>query len=86
MPNRSQDWFARAVARRGTRLFRPRRVVRETPTPFERRALEWDLTSLPVSADLLVYSEAEWKTIVRSGGRFARVLTEEARWVLGSSA
>ncbi len=60
-------------------------VVRETPTPFEQRGLGWDLTPLPVSADLLVYTVAEWKAIVASGDRFGQVLAEEVVWILGGS-
>jgi hypothetical protein len=36
-------------------------VVRESDQPFERRAADWDLTSLPVPAEVLVYAEGEWR-------------------------
>ncbi len=36
-------------------------VVADSPLPFERRAVGWDATELPVPADVLVYTEAEWR-------------------------
>lgn len=56
-------------------------VVREAAEPFERRALGWDLSSLPVPAELLVYTEAEWQGLHDEGGRFACMLAREAVWV-----
>jgi hypothetical protein len=41
-------------------------LVSATDTPWERRAAEWDLTDLPVPADVLVYTVEEWE---RSGKR-----------------
>jgi hypothetical protein len=35
-------------------------VVEASDLPFERRGTAWDTTALPVPADLLVYTEAEW--------------------------
>jgi hypothetical protein len=57
-------------------------IVRDSGVPFERRALDWDLTPLPVSADLLVYTQAEWDSLVASNTRFARMLAAEVLWVL----
>ncbi len=57
-------------------------VVREATVSFERRAIEWDLTSLPVSADLLVYTEAEWTTLLASGTRFAKMLASDTQWLV----
>jgi uncharacterized protein len=56
-------------------------VVRAASTPFIRRAAEWDLTRLPVPADVLVYTEAEWRSLGCSGIRFARVARDEVVWV-----
>jgi len=36
-------------------------IVRESPLPFERRAAGFDATGLPVPADVLVYTAAEWE-------------------------
>jgi len=35
-------------------------VVRDSAEPVERRAAGWDATALPVPADVLVYTRAEW--------------------------
>jgi hypothetical protein len=56
-------------------------VVESSPDPFERRALGWDLTPLPVPAEILVYSREEWERLQQEGGRFARTLQQEARWL-----
>ena len=57
-------------------------VVTATDEPFERRALAWDLTSLPVPAEILTYTEKEWRALEAENGRFVRTLTQEAVWVL----
>jgi predicted nucleotidyltransferase len=55
-------------------------VVEESTQPFERRAIEWDLTSLPVPADVMVYTLAEWQSS-RSQSKFFQMLQEETVWV-----
>jgi len=35
-------------------------IVRDSALPFERRAARFDATRLPVPADVLVYTAAEW--------------------------
>jgi uncharacterized protein len=55
-------------------------VVEQSAEPFERRALDWDLSPLPLPAEILVYTRDEWQRLVREGGRFARTLLREARW------
>jgi predicted nucleotidyltransferase len=56
-------------------------VVESAADPFERRALGWDLLSLPVPAEILVYTRAEWERLEEEGGRFVRTLAREARWL-----
>jgi len=56
-------------------------VVSESSQPFERRSLSWSLTSLPVPADLLVYTRAEWESLLEKGGLFAVTLSRETVWV-----
>jgi predicted nucleotidyltransferase len=56
-------------------------VVRESRLPFERRALEWDLNALPVPAELLVYTEAEWAALMERAEGFARALKGETVWI-----
>lgn len=55
-------------------------IVQDSKHPFERRAVEWDATALPVSADVLVYTEEEWQTLTQKG-RFHQRLMREAVWV-----
>ncbi|MBI3628191.1 MAG: nucleotidyltransferase domain-containing protein [Candidatus Rokubacteria bacterium] len=52
-------------------------VVASSATPAARRATEWDLTRLPVPADVLVFTEDEWRSTLESGRRFARVARDE---------
>ncbi len=40
-------------------------LLAESAVPFERRASGFDVTRLPVPADLLVYTTAEWDALVR---------------------
>jgi len=60
-------------------------IVRDSRWPFERRAVDWDLTPLPVAADLLVYTEPEWQALTGSGSRFGRMLAERVVWIVGAS-
>ena len=57
-------------------------VVESSVEPFERRALAWDLSQLPVPAEILVYTRDEWQRMEQEGGRFARTLEREARWLV----
>jgi len=56
-------------------------VVAEAAEPFDCRALKWDLTPLPVPAEILVYTDVEWRSLLDRGGRFARTLAREVVWV-----
>jgi uncharacterized protein len=56
-------------------------VVATSGDSFDRRALRFDLTSLPVPADLLVYTEAEWQALPARDERFGRTLEREVVWV-----
>jgi predicted nucleotidyltransferase len=56
-------------------------VVREASAPFERRVFSWDPQRLPVPAELLVYTEREWASMLEAGGRFARTVARETIWV-----
>ena len=57
-------------------------VVRDSSLPFERRTVEWELNTLPVPAELSVYTEVEWKRLLGSRGRFAATLEREAVWMV----
>jgi hypothetical protein len=34
-----------------------------------------------VPAEILIYTEAEWGDLMKAGGRFARMLEQEAVWL-----
>lgn len=55
-------------------------VVQSSERPFQRRASEWDATELPVPADVLVYTEAEWQSLTPPG-RFSQMMRREVVWV-----
>jgi predicted nucleotidyltransferase len=52
-------------------------IVRECAEPFERRPIGWDLTRLPVPAEIIIYTGKEWEALQRRGGRFAWMLQDE---------
>jgi predicted nucleotidyltransferase len=56
-------------------------LVARASDPFERRSLQWDLNTLPVPAELLVYTADEWSQLQQKNGRFAKVLRREVVWV-----
>jgi uncharacterized protein len=49
--------------------------------PPQRRMLGWPLETLPVPADVLVYTLAEWERLKRRETRFSRMLQEETVWL-----
>lgn len=56
-------------------------IVSASDSPFARRSLTWDLSGLPVPADLLVYTDTEWRGLIDQGSRFARMLQSDVVWV-----
>ena len=56
-------------------------IVAHTSTPFERRSLDWELNQLPVPAEVLIYTQAEWQQMQAEGSRFAKMLVNETVWV-----
>ena len=56
-------------------------IVTESSEAFERRNVSWSLTALPVPADLLIYTDEEWKSLEGKGGLFARTLSRETVWI-----
>jgi predicted nucleotidyltransferase len=59
-------------------------VVERTEQPFERRGAEWDVTDLPVPAEVLVYTQEEWQSLIPQR-RFFSSLTHETIWIYGKS-
>src|SRR5882672_9764408 len=52
-------------------------IVATSCEPRERRGLGWDTSTLPVPADLLIYTEAEWQQLETEQGRFNRMLARD---------
>lgn len=57
-------------------------VVERSARPFAERALDFDVTPLPVPADLLVYTEDEWRALADTSPRFWQRLAAETVRVL----
>ncbi len=57
-------------------------VVEGSASPFERRALEWETSMLPVPAELVIYTREEWERLSCEGGRFFRSVDREAVWLV----
>ncbi|OGF54056.1 MAG: DNA polymerase subunit beta [Candidatus Fraserbacteria bacterium RBG_16_55_9] len=55
-------------------------LVEKAEAPFERRATLWDVTELPVPAEVLVYTREEWQAL-KSQGKFYHTVMQEAVWV-----
>lgn len=60
-------------------------IVSKSELPRLERNRDWSYERLPVSTDLLVYTVDEWERMRRRGGRFARMMDEEAVWVVGKA-
>lgn len=56
-------------------------IVETDRRPFTERGFGWRTETLPVPVDLLIYTAAEWERLLAAGGRFARTLSAEARWL-----
>ena len=60
------------------------RHVKSSELPFWQRSLEFDVLSLPLPVDLLVYTQDEWQEMAARGERFWREVEAEAVWVYQS--
>jgi uncharacterized protein len=56
-------------------------IVRHAAVPFVERSATWPAEQLPVPADLLVYTDAEWERFLGTGGRFGETLRREVLWL-----
>ncbi len=56
-------------------------VVETSQRPFTERGRDWDVTDLPVPAEILVYTRAEWVAVLARGDRFAKVMSTDVVWV-----
>ncbi len=56
-------------------------LVRWAKRPFVERGRDWDLSSLPVAADVLVYEPGEWEELISAHARFSVTLRTEMIWL-----
>jgi predicted nucleotidyltransferase len=56
-------------------------VVQATDAPFELRDRDWDLSPLPVAADILIYTQAEWQNLMLTGSQLGHILQQETIWL-----
>jgi uncharacterized protein len=56
-------------------------IAESCDLPFIRRASSWDTTSLPVPADLLVYTCEEWRSLEEQRTRFYNTVMREVAWL-----
>ncbi|MBT9159958.1 MAG: nucleotidyltransferase domain-containing protein [Dehalococcoidia bacterium] len=54
-------------------------IVKSSTHPFERRAMDFDVTRLPVPVDLLIYTEKEWQRLLEQGKW--QQATKEIIWI-----
>ena len=59
-------------------------IAERADAPFERRPAYWDVTDLPVPADVLVYTPKEWESVATNTS-FGRTIRKEAVWVYDKS-
>lgn len=57
-------------------------VVRTDNRPAMERSRDWRTETLPVPADLLVFTVREWERLEADGGRFGQTLRAEAQWLV----
>ncbi len=55
-------------------------ILESSNQPFMRRGREFDITELPVPADVVVYSKDEWQSL-KQQGRFYETVMGETVWV-----
>lgn len=58
-------------------------LLEETGLPPERRAVKWDLETLPVPSEALVYTLAEWQRLRHTSPKLYSTLLAETVWVHG---
>jgi predicted nucleotidyltransferase len=56
-------------------------VIESSDLAREKRSLDWDTAILPVPVDLFIYTREEWKKLIRTRSRFARMAADAAVWV-----
>ena len=57
-------------------------ILTDSDQPFHRRGFDWKLTSLPVPAEILIYTRREWETLQGEATRFAQMLARQTVWLI----
>ena len=55
-------------------------LLKECDLPFTKRAVDWNLSTLPVPVDALVYTLSEWESLKGRGG-MPDTIRKEVKWV-----
>lgn len=55
-------------------------IVENSDQSFENRARQWDGSALPVPAEILIYTLAEWKSFDKNS-RFYQMLKADTVWL-----
>ena len=58
-------------------------IIKDSSLSFEERTITWDFDALPVPTDILLYTEEEWQVMQEKGGRFVKMIENEAVWLYG---
>jgi hypothetical protein len=61
-------------------------LITHSDVPFTQRPLAWNLLNLPVPAEIVIYTLAEWQRLQAEGRRLARVIADEAVWIYVATA
>jgi hypothetical protein len=56
-------------------------IVPSSDKPFTERPCDWDVTTLPVPTDILVYTQEEWAELAQKSPRFFATLERETVWI-----
>lgn len=59
-------------------------VVSDSHDGFGRRTLGKEVLELPVSVDLIVYTDDEWQALAARDAKFYREVMDEAVWLYGA--
>jgi len=59
-------------------------ILQRCDEPIWERLRRWDISSLPLACDLLVYSLKEWRSLPQWNPRLADALLNDTRWLGGT--
>jgi uncharacterized protein len=61
-------------------------ITRDEGVERDQQPCDWGTATLPVPADLLVYTESEWRRQGERTSRFTETLAREMRWLWTNAA